>query len=337
MKIKLSLFVIIFPLFFLSNIVEAQPYVFNSSALKEGDNAKLYVVMSKKNGENDDYMDVFKEVWKFCPYEIIEGEDVIDFMQKGNYFMYMTVNFFGKNGDNIEYKRITKFGIAYQLTIYTPSDECLKKLKNNPDKNKFLEKAENFIYVGRINLKPDDSKIFNIRAPFKTDFMGKGFILTSGAGMLKNYLQFFQKSIEDKLYWYEWEDHCNENEIKKLKTNTLYIPEELLKGYAQKGDIENEAYENEYDMDEIVKKSEYPGKYQVVSMDKLNQLIMNSEDVFFYVSLYSGLMDRTAMSTMTVTNSHTGDIIYKGSVQSINSFSPKLFKKISKLVQKGNN
>jgi len=328
---------IVIPLFFLSFMLEAQPYVNNSEAFKELDKAKLYVVMSNEKGENNDYADVFKEVWKYCPYEIIEGKDVVDFMHKGAYFMYMTVNFFGKNPDKIEYKRITKYGIAYELSIYTPSDECLKNLQNNPDKNKLLEKNENFRFVGSIQLKPDDSKIFNMKAPFKTDFMGKGYILSSGPGILKNYLQFFQKSLEEKLYLYKWDEHYNVNEIKRLKTNTLYVPEELLKGYAHKGDDPENEYENEYDMVEIAEKAEYPGKYKVISMDSLNQLIMNSEEVFYYVSLYSGLNDRTAMNAMTVTNAITGEIIYKEVSVTNKSFSPNIFKDLSKKINKANN
>jgi hypothetical protein len=91
-------------------------------------------------------------------------------------------------------------------------------------------------------------------------------------------------------------------------------------------------------MDEIAKNADYPGKYQVISMDKLNELILSSKELFYYVSLYSGHDTSTGivMNSMTVTNGLTGDIIFKDYVLTRDSFSPPLFKTLSKLIQKLN-
>jgi hypothetical protein len=40
--------------------------------------------------------------------------------------------------------------------------------------------------------------------------------------------------LEEKIYWQEQTEYHIEKEIKALKTNIIYIPEELLKGYPPK-------------------------------------------------------------------------------------------------------
>ncbi|MCX6229993.1 MAG: hypothetical protein NTZ33_00485 [Bacteroidetes bacterium] len=333
---RLAIIIIFFCCFF---NVKAQPYVFNSSATKDFAKGKLYVIMSKNNGENNDYIDVFKKYWKYCPYEIIEEQDVWDLMQEGNYFMqFILSGFINKNikmEDDVEYKKMTKYGMTFQLSIFTPNATYFKTLKEKPEKLKDMSLNEIASFVGRIKFKPDDAKIFNVLSPFKTDFMGKGYMLTAGPGILKNYLQFFQTALEEKKYWEERTDNFNIKEIKRLKNNTLYIPEELLKGYAHKSDKkEKTEKEDEYNMDEIAKKAEYPGTWQVVTMDKLNELILNSKEEFFYISLYSGLDMNVAINIMTVTNGLTGEIIYKESNSTTKSFSPSLFKSLTKLILK---
>ncbi len=331
MKIKIHLIAIILVLVFRSFISDAQPMVLDVKVLKEIKNATLYIVMSE-NEINDAYIDVFKETWTYCPYEIINEDHILDFMHKGSLFMQLIPNCLGKDIDKlkkIEYNKNTKYSITYNLYFYTPKTEFLKKLEGNQIKSQNFNLNEIVTIVGNINLQPDDSKRFKVYDPMTTDFMGKGFLITSGPGILKNYLQFFQKSMEEKIFWFESTEFFNEKEIKRVKSKTLYIPEELLKGYDW-----DDYRENEYVMDEIVKQADYPGEYKVISMKKLNELILRSDEAFFYISFYSFRQDSNATLSMTVTNGLTGDIISKEFEFSNKSFSAKLFKKLSKRVSK---
>ena len=97
MQTKFSTLAIIIIFFFCSSYVKAQPYVYQSAATNNFVKGKLYVVMSKINSENNEYIDIFKKYWTYCPYEIIEEQDIWDLMQQGNYFMKFSLNAFKPN------------------------------------------------------------------------------------------------------------------------------------------------------------------------------------------------------------------------------------------------
>jgi hypothetical protein len=321
MKKKLIQLLIISALFLLFINLKAQPYLIDNEELKGLKNSKLYVVMEMdKTDINNDYYDVFKEVWTYCPYEIIEPDKILNYMEEGVYFMHLSFTF---------YDELREY--ASELIIYTPKPSFIKKLERKSTKLNNLDLSDIAIKIAiiNLNLNPDKSINFNFWRSYKTDFMGKEFIITTGAGILKNYLQFLQHTLNKKIFWRDKKDFCNNNEVKKLKSHTLYIPEEFLKSYEK-----NE--KKDFNMDEIAKEYNYSGIYEVISTTELNEIILKSNEVFFYFNLYSYFNKYNTGKTMTITNGLTGDIIYKESFMTIRRFSPNFFKNLSILLIEGN-
>ena len=330
MKKKILRIIMLLSLVFTVALSYSQPYVFNNKELDKLKKSKLYVVMAMENTDiNNEYYDVFKETWNYCPYEVIEPSEILNYMEEDVFFMHLSVSFLSTYR---EYSRFSKAFFNFELTLYTPHLSFLKKLEKKSTRLKNLDLSDIAFKIAKINLKADDSKRFMYWEPLETDFMGKGFLLSNGPGILKNYLQLLQKQIKNKIFWEEQKDFYNEKEIHNLKRVKLYIPEELLKGYAKRGEDKGDDDEKDFNMDEIAKDYNYPGKYEVVPMSKINELIMNSEEPFYYMSLYSYNNGFNTGNTMTITNSATGDIIFKESVMTSRSFSPKLFKKLSKMI-----
>jgi hypothetical protein len=168
--------------------------VYKTWAANEFKNATLYVVMSKNNHDNHEYIAIFKKYWIYCPYEIIDEENIINCMQKGAYFMILHGSSTWKDpkkDKDIQYNRDTKESIEYYFTIFTPKTSFLNSFKNDNKKIYTMDLKDIGDFVGRILLKPDDSKEFNFFLPFDSDFFGKEYITTYGPGILKNYLLFF--------------------------------------------------------------------------------------------------------------------------------------------------
>ena len=332
MKKKLIQLLIISALFLQFINLKAQPYVIDNEEIDGLKNAKLYVVMATEETDiNNEYIDVFKENWKYCPFEIIEPKDILKYMKKGAYFMNMSVSFFSSTST---YCLSTRSCLNYELSIYTPKTSFLNKLNRNSSRipNMGLDEIAN--KVAYIKLKPDDAKRFTYSEPLEGDFMGKGFILTSGSGYLKNYLQFLQTSLLEENFLNEKYDYCDEKEIFKLKSTILYVPSELLRKYSEDS---KKPEENFYKMSEVVKEYKYPGKLEVISTEQINEMILTSEENFYYLSLYTSYNNEiVTRNIVTITNSISGEIIYKETMSFGKTFSPKLFKNLSKLLIEGN-
>ncbi|MEI6696330.1 MAG: hypothetical protein WCO13_09695 [Bacteroidota bacterium] len=333
MKNYLTKFILAIFFLFLVISLKAQPYLFKNDELPKLKNATLYVIMDAdndtKNELNEKYMDVFKEVWKYCPYEIIKSSEVFDHLGPDAFFMNIFTTIYE---NKYEHTPAWKFFQVYELTIWTITPAYLKKI----DKKRFhleeINLAENSTSVARIKLKADDSRKFYPMELSKGDFMGYPYLLYTGPGMLKNYLQFLQKSLQQKLFYQEREKIYNYNEIDKLKKSTLYMPELLMIDYKKDSESKDKNKINTiYDPKEIFK--DYPGKYELISTTDLNNRIMESDETLYYASIYL-TWDFATYLTMTITNSNTGEIIFKESVISSKSFPPKIIKILSKAMNK---
>jgi len=315
----------------LSFNLKSQPYLIDNDEIDGLKKSKLYVVMETEETEiNNDYIDVFKEVWKYCPYEIIEPKDIFNYMKKGVYFMNMSVSFYSSTPTFCLKNRSC---LNYELSIYTPKQSFLNKLNRNSPRIQNMGLDEIAVKVAYIKLKPDDALEFSYEKPLEADFMGKGFILTSGSGYLKNYLQYLQFSLNEEIFYDEKYNFCNEKEIIKLKSNVLYIPSELLRKYSEDS---KKPVENFYKMSEIIKEYKYPGKIEVISTEKIDELIQTNEDDFYYATVYTRYCNEIVThNILTITNGRSGEIIYKESVSFAKTFSPKLFKDLSKLLSEG--
>lgn len=331
MRIKYLSIIGLITFIFLNLNLKSQPYLVDNDEIDGLQKAKLYVVMATDETEiNNEYIDVFKETWKYCPYEIIEPKDILKYMKKGAYFMNMSVSFFSSTRS---FCLNTRSCFDYELTIFTPKTSFLNKLNRNSSRipNMGLDEIAN--KVAYIKLKPDDAIKFDYNEPLEGDFMGKGFMLTCGAGYLKNYLQFLQTSLQEELFLDEKYVYCNEKEIFKLKRNVLYIPSELLRQYS---DDSKKPEENFYKMSEVAKESKYPGKFEVISTEQIDEMIQTYLDDFYYFSLYTRYCNEfVTHNIITITNGKSGEIIYKESISIGKTFSPKLFKDLSKLLITG--
>ncbi|WP_348825011.1 hypothetical protein [Flavobacterium aestuarii] len=120
-------------------------------------------------------------------------------------------------------------------------------------------------------------------------------------GFMKNYLQFVNTTLKDEWYSFAYATDYDKKKIKALKTSTLYIPDYIkIKYDAFKGtDSDREG------PDELLKKYSY--KYEFIDTDKLNEMILNAKEDFYYL-MYTKVNSQKFIS---VVNGKTGEVIYR--------------------------
>lgn len=308
----------------------AQPYLFDNKELPKLKKATLYVIMDTKTGKDDKYYDVFKEVWNYCAYEIIEPSEVGNYLSPDAFFINIHVTI---SQNQLEYSPLYKYLQVYELKIWKITPAYARKMDRKNFRMQDINLVENSITVAKIRLKPDDSKRFFVSDMLKkSDFLGAPYMLYTGPGIFKNYLQYLQTLLNKQLFYKERESICNYNELDKLKKSTLYIPKTLLNEYKKdKALTDQNKIAKIYDPKEIFE--DYPGKYEFISIADLNNRIMEADETMYYASIYLSL-ETLVYSTITITNSTTGEIIFSESIVSGRSFPPKLIKILSESMNK---
>ena len=214
----------------------------------------------------------------------------------------------------------------------------IDKLKKDPKCLNNFDIYFDAATLADITLKPDDSKKFNILNALSDDFMGKEYMLTYGQGFLKNYLQNIQTRINNEIISPSVKNavfnpriikYYNSNELMKLRNATLYIPNVLVNVYKNNGDISTKKKNDVKKTYDVSK--DYPYKSELISIDNLNDLIMNSEEPVYYLTKYLYL-DSNGKTIITITNSETGEIIYYDNVLTFRIYSHKLIKHLTKKI-----
>jgi len=323
-SINMKKYFIILILFFSITKIQSQPGVMGYiSDIDNLEKSTLYVVIDSSRSDDQKYADLITEIWKFCKIEVIEYKEIYNHVNNHSYFFTPYVTYFMHK---TTYSKETDRLQIFKLAIWGFMPDFLKDYKKNPqDYKDFNFMRYSFTSIA-IELTPDISKTFTIDKTFSNDYMGKGYISTYGEGLFKNYIQCLNKIIYKKEICNFHHSSYNPTELKKLNSSTLYIPEYIV----------NE-YKNKYITDKFQKlRIEYPYKYEIISMENLNELILDSETPIYYLTSYRYFVkDFRNRTTFTITNSVTGDIIFSDFVRrGKDSYSPRLMKILSKKIIK---
>ncbi len=305
--------------------LQAQPFLVDNDEIDKMKNSELYIVMNLSAESSKEYVEVIKKYWTLCPVEVIDYSDVPKYFKANVYFMTSFIVYWdGNTGYNNKSRSNQKF----ELAIWTPKQKFIDAVRKKPEKLKNFSIMDNAVIVAGICLKADDSKFFGISDVFTEDFMGKGYMISSGKGMLKNYLQNIQLNINDNIFNKPRVSYSLPEELFKLKKATLYIPEEIAKEYNNDGD------NGVYTVKEVHKVEEdYPYKFELITMENLNELIMTSEEPIYYLTSYFDF-EMSFHNVITVTNSETGAIIFTDNVLSNKTYSPRLIRILAKAIEK---
>ena len=309
-------YLFIFILFLSLTKLHSPPFIVNCKEIDNITKSTLFVVMDMQYDVNQDYADIFEKYWKLCPVKFIGYNNISENISEKSYFMSSAT--------------FISYIIQCQLILWKPSKSLIKKANKKGVKVEDIELNSNAIIVAGINLSYDSQRRSQKNA-FSEDFMGKEELYTSGNGILRNYLQYIQYCIKNEIFNRKFKFYTNPKELANLRKSTLYIPERIINYNNQKIN-EDSAINSKKTLDEI---ENYSFKFEFISMEKLNELILTSEEPIYYLLSYVDY-EMFYRAVYTVTNSLSGEIIFHDDVvtSDIKHYSPRLFKILKKEIEK---
>lgn len=259
------------------------------------------------------YIEAIKKNWTLSKVECIKYTDVEKNIAPNNSFVTISANMTSSNSTSAN----TETHIY--LELWTTNG----KYTYDPKKRKHFNQADK-ISVATIELFGDFTAQNYPSSLYKMDYDSSGHLENWSAGILANYIQ--QMTI--LLYKDEIREtkapFFNKDEIKKLASETLFIPDYVMTKFSKNADDESKKFETKEIFDG------YNLTYKLLSLEELNDKILNNPTPFYYLLFIKTLNEKF----ITVTNSITGEIIYSENSGSSSNFKSSDLKELQKAVQK---
>jgi len=261
--------------------------------------------------DKNEYEKILKETWTVTPYKILTREEyeLIELYQKNYSFVELMSTKKTKSSKMAGISLYTYLDIG--MYNVTEIDKELPKVKTKNEKKRKYKIHEIFTEnkktIARIHLFPTrdfvDDVIFEWRMYKVVDkIYSENVFFNYTTGMLKNYFQKANNLIEiGDPYAMSGKDF-NMEEIAKLSTSKLYVPN-YLKGWKNtiKATIDDEAEAIALELF-----STYEFDYEFISTEDLDSKIASGKE-FFYLRYVVANNEKFVQ----IVNSKTGDIIFR--------------------------
>lgn len=259
------------------------------------------------------YVDAIKKNWTLSKVECIKYTDVEKNIAPNNSFVTIGANMTSSNStmENTETRIYLELWTTNGNYTY---DSKKRKHFNQTDK----------ISLATIELFADFTAQNYPSSLYKMDYDSSGHLENWSAGIVANYIQQVTillnkgETREAKTAIY------NKEEIKKLASETLFIPDYIMTKFSKNADDESKKYEPKEIFDG------FNLNYKLLSLGELNDKILNNSTPFYYLLFIKTINEKF----VTVTNSKTGEIIYSEYSGSPSNFRSSDLKDLQKTVQK---
>lgn len=274
----------------------------------------LFTLQYKDYNDKVAYAKAIKAVWTITPFEIIRPDEMGDYMDKGNYSFFS----FGGFVTSRSSPSMTSIHIAYDLWM----PELKKKGKINQN------------YFARIQIYPDNKTIYaayqskykkqsDFSATMLSFIYNDAYIYSWGPGYMKGYL----KLVNDRLISNDKRGPFTEVEeediLKQLKTDTLYVPNYVKVKFNMFTGAENEDDGADEEM-----KDAYPFPVKFISAGELNDLILNGDKPVKYLVYIKSSTDKF----INIYDSKDNRLIYAQYVPASYNFKNKDLRKLARAV-----
>jgi hypothetical protein len=259
------------------------------------------------------YVEAIKKNWTLSKVECIKYTEVEKNIAPNNSFVTITANMTSSNSTMAN----TETRIYLELWMTNGN------YTYDPKKRKHFNQADK-ISIATIELFADFTAQNYPSSLYKMDYDASGHLENWSAGILANYIQQMTVLLnkgeirEAKTVFY------NKDELKKLASETLFIPDYVMTKFSKNADDESK----KFDTKEIFEG--YNLTYKLLSLEELNDKIVNNPTPFYYLLFIKTNNEKF----VTVTNSKTGEIAYTEYSGSPSNFKSSDLKELQKVVQK---
>jgi len=310
MKIKAFLFTCIFHLSTLTFAQLSVPYL---GAHKDVEQGTTYLILKNPEAEeNVPYLKILDEYWTFTPLKVIQPSQVHDRITYENSFLNLYYAWGEDQGE------IKSYYTKFSLRLWKATKRYAKK-KNFNRINFGIPETKTF---AQVKLYADAESRENPKFLEEVNFDGGGKFKNWGLGFFKNYIQAMNDHLINHEYQPQNNKIKNKSELKKLKNDTLYIPDWILK----KDHLD---YVDSTLIDPNVLFQFYPYEYQLIDGEELDEMILSSPTSFYYLNY----VPEVGCTFISIINSLTGERIYYKNRDLSNSISRIDFRGIAELIE----
>lgn len=259
------------------------------------------------------YVDAIKKNWTLSKVECIKYTDVEKNIAPNNSFVTIGANMTSSNSTT------SSTEVRIYLELWTTNGNYTY----DPKKRKHFNQ-EDKISLAMIELFPDFTAQNYPSSLYKMDYDAGGHIKNWSVGIIANYIQQLTNLLNKAETREAKTAFNNKEELKKLTSETLFIPDYVMTKFSKTSDDESKKYE----VKEIFEG--YNLTYKLLPSEELNDKILNNPTPFYYLLF----IKTTSEKFVTVTNSKTGEIIYSGYSSSPANFKSSDLKDLQKAIQK---
>jgi hypothetical protein len=312
MKTKNILYILVFALF--QNLAFSQIAVTNVAEIPKIKQGTTFFAMKDPNSPKATaFVTAIKKAWNFSKVECIKYTDVEKNIAPNNSFVTITANMISSNSTTA----------STETHIYLELWTTNGKFTYDPKKRKHFNQADK-VSIATLELFPDYITQNNPSSLYKMDFDATGHLKNWGTGIVYNYVQELNRLLlkaEERSFKTVI---TNKEELKKLSSQTLFIPDYVLVKYNKNNDDETDKYKDKELFDG------FNLSYKVLPTAELNDKIVSATTPFYYLLLIKTTDDKL----VTITNSATGEIIYMAYNEIVSNFKTADLKDIQKTISK---
>jgi len=259
--------------------------------------------------QKEAFENLLNQVWDVTSFKVIHPDDFISDNVKTDDVIVKFKSF--------EYENFTKRGSLVSFVYAFFDFYVVDKVKEKKGKKSWFKSQ-----IGAIYFTPSVEVRTDIKKNSGNREISGGF-LNFRLGYLKNYFQFFNRSLKKR----ESVDISGDYalpELKNMKKETLYIDSNLLYGYNAFSGEEKEGPQ----IEALTK--DYPFEYEVIDYAKLEEKIFSEKNDFYYL-MYNQI---NATKIISIVNGKTGEVIYQKQTGISYNLKAKDFKKIASKIKK---
>jgi hypothetical protein len=232
----------------------------------------------------DDYKERLSKIWTITPFKVVKFKDVAPYFKTDKYAFFTISGFNDGVGNSARY-------IYYYLTLGLSYTEAGK------NKRRYNEYC-------RVELYPEWAAIgtFSLPEELNADLYQTYTFRNFTLPYMMVYLKYIQQNIQNEKRPTVYHSYKDEELLKKVKNDTLYVPNKLIYSRSKFS-----GREKLRDATKLF--AEYHGIYKVVSTDEIVNII-RTRDESIPIYLFGYVLSCTDKH-VTVYDVRSGNIIYK--------------------------
>lgn len=315
---------------------------FETEDMKDLREAETLFIMRSENEDNiKEWQTMLDEVWTINKITAIKRSEISNYIEVSNKNSYAFLGLEG-HATTVQTKSISYVVSHYYLHLSMLGDEMPysgKELRRLEHKGEVPTPRYEVRSFAKIAIYPDGSVMglaeefrysFSLNDQQKTDHMeylyDEAYFYNWELGFMKNSLQEVNRVLNNDETRWMFSEIVNDAQIKKLRQETLFVPDYVLVKFNKFNGNED----NKHDREQLFKNYKY--RYELIDGDELSAKILEEKEPFYYFNYVRSSTD----AFYTITNSNTGEIIYSDYDPVTYNIKPKNIKAISRTIEKAN-